>query len=127
MSELIIYGTYASRASRNVWMALELGIDFRFESVDVHKNEHLQGGFGAINPNVRVPAIKDGDFVMWESLAINLYLAKKHGGPLAPKTLEDLSHRYDISRERVRQIEAQAFLKIQKSMKNAIISRNIGC
>jgi len=44
-----------------------------------------------------------------------------------PKTLEDLSHRYDISRERVRQIEAQAFLKIQKSMKNAIISRNIGC
>ena len=44
-----------------------------------------------------------------------------------PKTLEDLSHHYGISRERVRQIEAEAFLKLQKSMKNAIISRNIGC
>ena len=44
-----------------------------------------------------------------------------------PKTLEDLSHHYGISRERVRQIEAEAFLKLQKSVKNAIISRNIGC
>ena len=44
-----------------------------------------------------------------------------------PKTLEDLSHHYGISRERVRQIEAEAFLKLRKSMKNAIISRNIGC
>jgi RNA polymerase sigma-32 factor len=38
-------------------------------------------------------------------------------------TLEDLSQIYDISRERVRQIEARAFEKLQKAMKNAMRER----
>ena len=37
----------------------------------------------------------------------------------APATLEDLSQRYGISRERVRQIEVRAFEKLQKSVKIA--------
>ena len=36
-----------------------------------------------------------------------------------PTTLENLSQRYGISRERVRQIEVRAFEKLQKSVKNA--------
>ena len=36
-----------------------------------------------------------------------------------PKTLEDLSHEYGISRERVRQIEVRAFEKLQKAIRNA--------
>jgi len=36
-----------------------------------------------------------------------------------PATLEDLSKEYDISRERVRQIEVRAFEKLQKSIRNA--------
>ena len=38
-----------------------------------------------------------------------------------PATLEDLSHRYSISRERVRQIEVRAFEKLQKAMKTRVI------
>ena len=38
-----------------------------------------------------------------------------------PKTLEDLSDKYGISRERVRQIEVRAFDKLQKAMKNMVI------
>jgi len=38
-----------------------------------------------------------------------------------PKTLEDLSSRYGISRERVRQIEVRAFDKLQKAMKNMVV------
>jgi len=45
----------------------------------------------------------------------------------APATLQDLSERYGISRERVRQIEVRAFEKLQKSVKNAVIERHINC
>ena len=38
-----------------------------------------------------------------------------------PKTLEDLSAQYGISRERVRQIEVRAFEKLQKAMKNMVV------
>jgi RNA polymerase sigma-32 factor len=42
-----------------------------------------------------------------------------------PTTLEDLSQEYGISRERVRQIEVRAFEKLQKTMKNLAIERNL--
>ena len=44
-----------------------------------------------------------------------------------PTTLERLSVRYGISRERVRQIEVRAFEKLQKSVKNAVIEERIAC
>lgn len=89
MSKLKIYGVAGSRAFRTLWMAKELGLDYEhvptgFSNGDVKKPEFL-----AINPNGHVPAIQDGDLSLWESMAINLYLARKHGGPLAPKTVED--------------------------------------
>ena len=43
-----------------------------------------------------------------------------------PLTLEDLSQKYGISRERVRQIEVRAFEKLQKSMKNLVIEQRLG-
>ncbi len=43
----------------------------------------------------------------------------------APATLQDLSKRYGISRERIRQIEVRAFEKIRKSVKNAVIDQHI--
>jgi len=42
-----------------------------------------------------------------------------------PSTLEELSQTYDISRERVRQIEVRAFEKLQKAMRNAAIEQHI--
>ena len=42
-----------------------------------------------------------------------------------PKTLEELSKKYKISRERVRQIETKAFEKLQKSMINSSKSKNL--
>jgi RNA polymerase sigma-32 factor len=41
----------------------------------------------------------------------------------APSTLQNLSERYGISRERVRQIEVRAFEKVQRSVKNAVIAQ----
>ena len=42
-----------------------------------------------------------------------------------PTTLEDLSKKYKISRERIRQIENKAFEKVQKHMLNAARSKNL--
>src|SRR5262245_35299536 len=92
---LTIYGVYRSRASRTFWLAGELGLAFRH--VPVLQAYRLADPHGAgaplntrspeflrINPSGHIPSIDDDGFVLHESLAINLYLAKKHGGPLAP-------------------------------------------
>ncbi|OWV76272.1 glutathione S-transferase [Rhizobium sp. R634] len=97
---LTIYGVYRSRASRVYWMAEELGL--QFQSVPVLQARRLANplsdeapvntyspDFLAVNPMGQIPSIKDGDVVMHESLAINLYLARKHGGPLSGKTVEE--------------------------------------
>ncbi|MBY4628757.1 glutathione S-transferase family protein [Rhizobium croatiense] len=97
---LTIYGVYRSRASRVYWMAHELGLEFRSVPVlqarrlaeplseEAPLNTHSPD-FAAVNPMAQIPSIRDGDLVMHESLAINLYLARKHGGPLAGQTVEE--------------------------------------
>lgn len=85
---LTIYGTLRSRALRNMWMAGELGLDY--ETAAVAPAEAAgHAGLAAVNPNRKVPAVDDDGFALFESLAINLYLAKKHGGPLAPTDLKE--------------------------------------
>jgi glutathione S-transferase len=96
---LTIYGVYRSRASRNIWLANELGVPFKLVPVmqlyrltpEAAKTTlHTKSPeFLKINPNGHVPAVDDDGLVLCESLAINLYLAKKHGGPLAPASLAE--------------------------------------
>jgi glutathione S-transferase len=50
--------------------------------------------FLRINPNGHIPALTDGDVTLWESLAINLYLSRKYGKELWPKTPEDEGRAY---------------------------------
>ena len=84
---LKIYGVPQSRAMRAFWMAEELGIPY----------ERVEHGFGAekkpellaVNANGRIPAIDDDGLHLFESMAINLYLAKKHDKGLAPKNLAE--------------------------------------
>jgi glutathione S-transferase len=97
---LTIYGVYRSRASRNYWLAGELGL--AFSSVPVVQARRVDDpqapdaplntqspDFLAVNPTGLIPCIDDGGFVMTESLAINLYLARKHGGPLSGQTVTE--------------------------------------
>jgi len=84
---LKIYGDARSRAYRCVWMLRELGLDF--EQIPVDLASARDRSFLAINPNGKVPALVDGPFALWESIAINLYLAKKFDSELAPRTLEE--------------------------------------
>ena len=87
---LKIYGVARSRAARVLWMAKELGLDYEHVKVDFATGETRQLAHLALNPNGHVPVIDDDGFILWESMAINLYLAKKYGaGELYPSRLED--------------------------------------
>jgi glutathione S-transferase len=89
MSSLRIYGIARTRAFRALWVAKELGLDFEHLPIEIGDDGAKSPEFLAINPNGRLPVIVDGDFVLFESLAITLYLAKKHSsGQLYPGTLE---------------------------------------
>jgi glutathione S-transferase len=87
MSRLRIYGIARTRAFRALWIAKELGLDYEHIPIEIGAAGARQPEYLAINPNGRLPAIDDDGFVLWESLAITLYLAKKHGR-LYPTTLE---------------------------------------
>ena len=84
---LKIYGPPQTRTFRALWMAHELGLDFTQEpGMDTQGTP--SDGLLEANPMAQVPAIDDDGFQLSESMAINLYLARKHGS-LAPTTLED--------------------------------------
>jgi glutathione S-transferase len=86
---LKIYGVARSRAFRTLWMAGELGLGYEHIKVDFATETRTPAHL-ALNPNGHVPVIDDSGFVLWESMAINLYLAKKYSpGELYPAALED--------------------------------------
>jgi glutathione S-transferase len=88
---LKIYGVARSRAFRTLWMAAELGLPYEHVKIDFADGGARRPAYLAINPNGHVPAIDDDGFALWESMAINLYLAKKYGSGaqgLYPQRLE---------------------------------------
>jgi len=90
MASLKIYGIPQSRAARVLWMARELGIPH--ESIPVHFTKTQESpDLLKANPNARIPAIDDNGFTLYESMAINLYLARKYGAgkEIALTSLED--------------------------------------
>lgn len=84
-----VYGIGASRASRPLWMLEELGVPYELVRVDYKDKSTRKPEYLAINPNGRIPAICDGDIVVWESMATTLYLARRFGGDIAPQNLAE--------------------------------------
>jgi glutathione S-transferase len=87
---LKIYGIAASRAVRTLWAAEELGLPYEHVKLSFTDPALKEPAFLALNPNGAIPVIDDDGVVMFESLAINLYLARRHGaGTLGPANLEE--------------------------------------
>jgi glutathione S-transferase len=70
-------------------MLKELGLPFEHVPTGFLDGSTRQPDFLAINPNGRVPVLTDDGFVIYESLAINLYLAQQYPGPLTPVGARD--------------------------------------
>jgi glutathione S-transferase len=103
---LKIYGVARSRASRVIWMAKELGLDYEHIKVDFATGETRRPEHLPLNPNGHVPVIDDDGLILWESMAINLYLAKKYGaGGLYPSRLEDEARAWQWSFWGVTEVE----------------------
>lgn len=86
---LKIYGNMRSSAFRVVWTAEELGLTYQLHEIGV-ENCPTDKMLAALNPNRKIPVIEDNGVVLWESMAINLYLVRRNGGELAPKNqIED--------------------------------------
>lgn len=57
----------------------ELGLDYEAVALDTYRGDQHAPDFKAINPNGKAPAILDGGTRVFDSTAICLYLAEKHG------------------------------------------------
>jgi glutathione S-transferase len=72
-----LHGTSRSRSARSLWALEELGVSYEhlpMPTTDAKSPAHLK-----LNPNGHVPVLEDEGVVVWESMAINLYLADKYG------------------------------------------------
>jgi glutathione S-transferase len=88
---LQLYGNPVSRAMRCLWMLEEIGEPYQLiekstRAADLQTPESLR-----LNPNARIPTLVDGEAVLWESMAINIYPAQKYQGPMHCASAEVLA------------------------------------
>lgn len=133
---LTIYGVYRSRATRTLWLAGELGLEFTHVPViqarrvsdplgaDATMNT-LTPSYLAVNPMGTIPCIDDDGMVLYESMAINLYLARKYGTPLAPADLSEDAHMMQWSFFAATEIESNA-LKISSAAAEGLAGSDTG-
>ena len=83
-----LYGVPRSRALRSLWMLEELSLPYENVKItpasDTRTPEFLR-----LNPNGHVPVLQEDGLTLCESLAINLYLARKYDKGLWPRAVED--------------------------------------
>src|SRR5262245_20107489 len=73
----LYFSPHCGHSKRVLFTVAELGIDLDRHPLDLGRGEHRLPSYLALNPNGKVPALVDGDLVLWESSAIVLYLAEQ--------------------------------------------------
>lgn len=86
---ITIYGSPKSSAGRCFWCLEESGVSYETKSIDFKAGEHQSEAFLKINRNGKVPALQDGDFIIWESLAISNYIADTYKPELLGVTAQE--------------------------------------
>jgi glutathione S-transferase len=94
---MVLHGFPMSPNTRRALLALEeVGADYRLEPVDLMTGAHKTDAYRKLNPTARVPTLVDGDYVLWESNAILVYLADQHPDRLFAGTTP--AERGDVAR-----------------------------
>jgi len=74
-----------------LWLLEELKTQYQVINLDLDKFEHKSEEYLKLNPNGKVPTLVDNGFVIWESIAINNYLARKYKPEFLGKNIEENS------------------------------------
>jgi len=80
---IVFYGAPGSSAARTHWMLEETGVPFDYKRIDTRAGENKTPEFLALSPGGKIPVLVDEGLVLFESVAINFYLAEKHGAHLS--------------------------------------------
>jgi glutathione S-transferase len=84
----LYYGRISGNSARALFGVFEIGAPFEPRLLDTRAGENRGAAYLAINPMGKIPALVDGDFKLWESNAINWYVAEKTRSPLLAASLE---------------------------------------
>ena len=91
---ITLYGGKMNRGGRCSLALEECGVAYELRDLKLQAGEQKTPEFLKLNPNGAVPPLVDGSTVVWESMAINLYLAEKYGQGLLPTAMEERAHTY---------------------------------
>jgi glutathione S-transferase len=75
---ITLYHAPGTRAARIAFLLEELGVTWQKVPLDLAQREHKAADYLALNPNGVVPTLEDGGTVLFESVAIALYLADRY-------------------------------------------------
>jgi glutathione S-transferase len=89
LAHIRLIGAAQSRAIRVIWMLNELGLEYEHDPITPSDPRLKAPPYSTLNPNGRIPTLQVDDFTIYESLAINLYLAQKFPGEASPRGLEE--------------------------------------
>lgn len=107
-----LYGAANTRAFRCLWMLEEIGREYTHVPTDIIRGAKAPE-YMKLNPNGRVPCLVDGDLVLFESLAINMYLARVYGSPLWPGPAEGEARMFQWTLWATNEIDAPLSVLIQ--------------
>ena len=75
----------ANQVIQILWTLSELGVEYKRHSIGTESGDLETTEYKSLNPNSKIPTIRDNGFVLWESHAVIRYLAKQYGtGSLYP-------------------------------------------
>src|SRR5215469_2201918 len=95
---ITLYGSSQGRASRSLIALEELGLPYRHIPLKPWDNAADKEALLHLNPNARVPTLDDDGLVLWESMAVNLYLGDRYGSaPLWPDDARERARLYQWS------------------------------
>src|SRR5215467_5586689 len=76
-----LYGGAQGRTSRSLLALEELGLEYEHVPLKPWESADDRARLAVLNPNARVPVLDDNGLILWESMAINLYLGDRYGTP----------------------------------------------